>query len=66
MLPTIGLAGRVTAAPRASGVEEIPDTTGQDALERKRRRKPTDSEVHKQTATGVISGDAGGKGETVG
>jgi hypothetical protein len=50
---------------RAGGVEESPDTVGQDALAREAAK--ADGQWHrKQTAGGVISGDAAGKGETVG
>jgi hypothetical protein len=46
-------------------VEESPDTTGRDAPEREAAK--ADGEWHReQTAGGVISGDAPGKGETVG
>jgi hypothetical protein len=48
-----------------SRLEESPDTEGQDALEREAAK--ADGQWHrKQTADGVISGDADGKGETVG
>ena len=59
----IGLAGRVTAGlPR---LEESPDTAGQDAPVREAAK--ADGQWHrKQTADGVFSGDAAGKGETVG
>ena len=44
--------------------EESPDTEGQDAPAREAAK--ADGKWHrKQTAAGVISGDAGGKGETV-
>ena len=53
----------MTAA--ASAVEESPDTAGQDALVREAAK--ADGQWHReQTADGVISGDAAGKGETVG
>ena len=46
-------------------VEESPDTAGQDALVREAAK--ADGQWHReQTAGGVISGDAVGKGETVG
>ena len=52
----------MTAGARA--LEESPDTTGQDAPEREAAK--ADGKWHrKQTAIGVISGDADGKGETV-
>jgi len=59
----------VTAA--ASAVEESPDTAGQDApavfaLTAKEAAKADGQWHRKQTADGVFSGDAGGKGETVG
>ena len=53
----------MTAAP--SGAEESPDTAGQDAPEREAAK--ADGKWHrKQTAGGEPSGDAVGKGETVG
>ena len=53
----------MTAA--ASAVEESPDTAGQDAPAREAAK--VDGKWHrKQTACCVISGDAAGKGETVG
>jgi hypothetical protein len=53
----------VTAGP--SGLEESPDTAGQDAPVREAAK--ADGKWHrKQTAGSGISGDAGGKGETVG
>ena len=64
------LAGRIrTRRPgdrgAASGVEESPDTAGQDAPAREAAK--ADGKWHrKQTAGGVFSGDAAGKGETVG
>ena len=49
----------------SSGLEESPDTTGQDAPVREAAK--ADGQWHrKQTADGVSSGDAAGKGETVG
>jgi hypothetical protein len=46
-------------------LEESPDTEGQDAPAREAAK--ADGKWHrKQTAAGVFSGDAGGKGETVG
>jgi hypothetical protein len=56
----------VTAGPaRSAGLEESPDTEGQDAPVREAAK--ADGQWHrKQTADGVISGDAAGKGETVG
>jgi len=55
--------GRVTACP--PGLEESPDTTGQDAPGREAAK--ADGKWHrKQTAGDVISGDVSGKGETVG
>jgi hypothetical protein len=52
----------VTAAP--SGVEESPDTEGQDAPAREAAK--ADGKWHrKQTAADGFSGDVGGKGETV-
>jgi hypothetical protein len=53
----------VTAGP--SGLEESPDTTGQDAPAREAAK--ADGKWHrKQTAGDVFSGDVAGKGETVG
>ena len=53
----------MTAGP--SGLEESPDTEGQDALAREAAK--ADGKWHrKQTAGDVISGDVSGKGETVG
>jgi hypothetical protein len=50
---------------RECGVEESPDTAGQDAPVREAAK--ADGQWHrKQTADGVFSGDAAGKGETVG
>ena len=50
---------------RERGVEESPDTAGQDAPVREAAK--ADGQWHrKQTADGVFSGDAAGKGETVG
>ena len=58
-------AGRVTAAQQKCRVEESPDTAGQDAPAREAAK--ADGKWHrKQTACCVISGDAAGKGETVG
>jgi hypothetical protein len=46
-------------------LEESPDTAGQDAPVREAAK--ADGKWHrKQTAGGVFSGDAAGKGETVG
>lgn len=46
-------------------LEESPDTEGQDAPVREAAK--ADGKWHrKQTAGGVFSGDAAGKGETVG
>jgi hypothetical protein len=46
-------------------LEESPDTEGQDAPMREAAK--ADGKWHrKQTAGGVFSGDAAGKGETVG
>ena len=46
-------------------LEESPDTEGQDAPAREAAK--ADGKWHrKQTAADVISGDVGGKGETVG
>ena len=46
-------------------LEESPDTEGQDAPAREAAK--ADGKWHrKQTAGGVFSGDAAGKGETVG
>ena len=46
-------------------LEESPDTAGQDAPAREAAK--ADGKWHrKQTAGGVFSGDAAGKGETVG
>ena len=53
----------MTAA--APAVEESPDTEGQDAGASQAAK--ADGQWHrKQTADGVFSGDAAGKGETVG
>jgi hypothetical protein len=53
----------VTAGARAS--EESPDTAGQDAGETQAAK--ADGKWHrKETAGGVASGDAEGKGEKVG
>jgi hypothetical protein len=50
---------------RRWGLEESPDTTGQDASTRKAAK--ADGKWHReQTAGDVISGDVAGKGETVG
>ena len=55
----------MTAASARAGVEESPDTEGQDAPVREAAK--ADGQWHrKQTAAGVFSGDADGKGETVG
>jgi len=55
----------VTAVVPQGTVEESPDTAGQDAPVREAAK--ADGQWHrKQTADGVISGDAAGKGETVG
>ena len=59
----------MTAAPCSVSsewdVEESPDTAGQDAPAREAAK--ADGQWHrKQTADGVFSGDAAGKGETVG
>jgi hypothetical protein len=54
----------VTAAP-PEGVEESPDTTGQDAPVRE-AAKADGKWNRKETARCVFSGDAAGKGETVG
>ena len=55
----------MTAVASQGAVEESPDTAGQDALVREAAK--ADGQWHrKQTADGVISGDAAGKGETVG
>ena len=56
---------------RKRGVEESPDTAGQDApavlgLTAKEAAKADGQWHRKQTADGVFSGDAAGKGETVG
>ena len=49
----------------SSGLEESPDTEGQDAPAREAAK--ADGKWHrKQTADDVFSGDAVGKGETVG
>ena len=50
----------------SSGLEESPDTAGQDAPVREAAK--ADGQWHrKETASGEqLSGDAGGKGETVG
>ena len=54
----------MTAEP-LRGIEESPDTAGQDAPVREAAK--ADGQWHrKQTAAGVYSGDAAGKGETVG
>ena len=59
-------AGRVTAGPRCRRrVEESPDTEGQDAGA-SQAAKADGKWNRKETATGALSGDAGGKGETVG
>jgi len=48
-----------------SGLEESPDTTGQDAPDREAAK--ADGKWHReQTAGDVFSGDVAGKGETVG
>ena len=53
----------MTAGPRR--LEESPDTEGQDAGATQAAK--ADGKWHrKETATGDISGDADGKGETVG
>ena len=58
-------AGRVTAAP-SGGVEESPDTAGQDAGA-SQAAKADGKWNRKETAPGTcLSGDAGGKGEMVG
>ena len=63
----IRLAGRVTAvALLRRRVEESPDTAGQDAGGKARRRKPTESGTERRPPPSAFSGDAGGKGETVG
>jgi hypothetical protein len=58
----------VTAGP--SGLEESPDTAGQDApnvLCNGREAAKADGKWHReQTAGDVFSGDVAGKGETVG
>ena len=60
----------MTATSRERGVEESPDTAGQDApavfLTAKEAAKADGQWHRKQTAGGVFSGDAAGKGETVG
>jgi len=48
-----------------SSVEESPDTAGQDAGA-SQAAKADGKWNRKQTADGVFSGDAAGKGETVG
>ena len=55
------------AALRAARIEESPDTVGQDA-DASQGAKADGKWHRKETATGVtcLSGDAGGKGETVG
>ena len=59
-------AGRVTAvAPLRAALEESPDTAGQDAGA-SQAAKADGKWNRKDTASGAISGDAGGKGETVG
>ena len=61
---TIDPAGRVTAS--RSRLEESPDTEGQDAGATQAAK--ADGKWHrKETASGeILSGDAEGKGETVG
>jgi len=55
----------VTAVVAQAALEESPDTEGQDAPAREAAK--ADGKWHrKQTAGGVFSGDAAGKGETVG
>jgi hypothetical protein len=55
----------VTAVAPSGAIEESPDTAGQDAPVREAAK--ADGQWHrKQTAGGVFSGDAVGKGETVG
>ena len=61
----------MTAVAPEGAVEESPDTEGQDApavlaLTAKEAAKADGQWHRKQTADGVISGDADGKGETVG
>ena len=60
----------MTAVVTRVAIEESPDTTGQDALDvlrSGREAAKADGKWHrKQTADGVFSGDAAGKGETVG
>jgi hypothetical protein len=55
----------VTAVAARAALEESPDTAGQDAPVREAAK--ADGKWHrKQTADDVFSGDAVGKGETVG
>jgi len=55
----------VTAGAAQAAFEESPDTEGQDAPAREAAK--ADGKWHReQTAGGVFSGDAAGKGETVG
>ena len=61
----------MTAVAPEGAAEESPDTEGQDApavlaLTAKEAAKADGQWHRKQTADGVISGDADGKGETVG
>ena len=61
----------MTAVAPEGAAEESPDTEGQDApavlaLAAKEAAKADGQWHRKQTADGVISGDADGKGETVG
>jgi hypothetical protein len=61
----------VTAVASQGAVEESPDTAGQDApavlASTAKEAAKADGQWHReQTADGVISGDAAGKGETVG
>ena len=55
----------MTAGAAKVTFEESPDTAGQDAPAREAAK--ADGKWHReQTAADVISGDVGGKGETVG
>jgi hypothetical protein len=59
------IAGATTQFNLGGTLEESPDTEGQDAPAREAAK--ADGKWHrKQTAGGVFSGDAAGKGETVG
>ena len=59
-------AGRVTAGLGQPGLEESPDTAGQDAGASQAAKADGKWNRKETAAGGLLSGDAGGKGETVG